>query len=90
MKLRSDLLMHLYIHNISPPFFDGGQLLVPNFENEESEKNECLGGFKEFLPWTFAWGKRGSGGNMFLVKKRLLRIKYAFEGSISNVDLGLF
>ena len=57
-----------------PPFFDGGQLLVPNFENEESEKNECLGGFKEFLPWIFAWGKRGSGGTMFLVKKRLLRI----------------
>ena len=25
---------------------------------------------------------------MFLVKKRLLKIKHAFEGSISNVDLG--
>ena len=27
---------------------------------------------------------------MFLVKKILLKIKYGFEGSISNVDLGLF
>ena len=27
---------------------------------------------------------------MFLVKKRLLEIKYGFEGSISNVDLGQF
>ena len=35
-------------------------------------------------------GEEGEWGTMFLVKKRLLRIKYAFEGSISNVDLGLF
>ena len=27
---------------------------------------------------------------MFLVKKRILEIKYGFEGLISNVDLGLF
>ena len=27
---------------------------------------------------------------MFLVKKRLVKIKYDFEGSISNVHLGLF
>ena len=27
---------------------------------------------------------------MFLAKDRLLKIKYGFEGSISNVDLGLF
>ena len=29
-------------------------------------------------------------GTMFLVKKRILEIKYGFEGLISNVDLGLF
>ena len=51
-----------------------------------------MGGFDEFLPWIFA---RGEGGGftmftMFLVKKRLFKIKYGFESSISNVDLGLF
>ena len=30
------------------------------------------------------------GLTIFLVKKILLKIKYGFEGSISNVDLGLF
>ena len=34
----------------------GGGLSAPNFEKGESEKNESLGGLKEFLPWTFAWG----------------------------------
>ena len=53
---------------------------------EGSEKNECLGGLKEFLPWIFAGGLL----TVFLVKKSLLRIKYSFKGTISNVDLGLF
>ena len=50
-----------------------------------SEKNECLGGLKEFLPSIFAWG-------VYYVscQKRFLKIKYGFEGSVSNVDLGLF
>ena len=43
-----------------------------------------MGGLKEFLPWIFARGITVS------VKKRLFKIKYSFEGSISNVDLGLF
>ena len=54
-------------------------------KREESEKIECLRGFKEFLPWIFA-----SGLTIFLVIKRLLEIKYGSESSISNVDLGLF
>ena len=37
-----------------------------------------------FLPWIFARGLP-----KFLVKKDL-KIKYGLEGSISNVDLGLF
>ena len=40
---------------------------------------------KEFLPWIFARGR-----TIFLVKKRLVKIKYGFKRSISNVDLGLF
>ena len=30
------------------------------------------------------------GRTIFLVKKRLVKIKYGFKRSISNVDLGLF
>ena len=36
----------------------------------------------EFLPWIFTWG--------LILLKILLKMKYGFEGSISNVDLGLF
>ena len=33
-------------------FLLGGQLSLPNFEKGRG----CLGGFKEFLSWIFAWG----------------------------------
>ena len=74
-----------------PFFLLEGQLPVPNFEKEGGEggegqkKNECLGGLKEFLPSIFAWG-------VYYVscQKIFLKIKYGFEGSVSNVDLGLF
>ena len=49
-------------------------------------KKWLSGRLKEFLPCLiFAWGLA-----MFLVKKRLSKIKYGFEFSISNVDLSLF
>ena len=67
-----------------PSVLLGEQLSVPNFEKGNQKKNECLGGLKKFLPWIFAWGVI-----RIIVKKRLLRIKNGFEGSISNVDLGL-
>ena len=61
-----------------------------NFQSEIlkrgiSEKNECLGRIKEFLPCIFTW-------KAYYVSclKRPLKIKYGLEGSISNVDLGLF
>ena len=61
-----------------------------NFQSEIlkrgiSEKNECLGRIKEFLPWIFTW-------EAYYVSclKRPLKIKYGLEGSISDVDLGLF
>ena len=45
------------VHSISPPPFSwGGQHSVPNFGKVESEKNGCLVGLKEFLPWIIAWG----------------------------------
>ena len=60
------------------PFLLGGD----NFQSQilkkrgQEKKYECLG----YLP---------GGLTMFLVKKDL-KIKHGFEGSISNVDLGLF
>ena len=72
-------------HSISSLFLLGGHLSVPNFEKGEIRKkisawldlkSPCQG----YLPW---------GLTMFVVKK-LLKIKYSFEGSISNADLGLF
>ena len=53
------------------------------------QKNECLGGLKEFLPQIFVWGGGGGGLTMFLVKKDC-KIKCRFEDSITNADLGLF
>ena len=61
-----------------PPLSAGGQLSIPNFEKGGSEKKE--------VP---TMGICLVGLTMFLVKKRLLKIKYGFEGSISNVDLGV-
>ena len=37
-----------------PPLSAGGQLSAPHFEKGGSEKNERLGGLKEFLPLIFA------------------------------------
>ena len=41
----------------APPLVSAGD----NFHSHilkrgESEKNECLGGLKEFLSWVFVWG----------------------------------
>ena len=65
----------------------GGQHSVPNFEKGGGDQTNmsAWGDFKSschgYLPgWV----------TMFLAKDRLLKIKYGFEGSISNVDLGLF
>ena len=45
----------------------------------------CFNLLKEFLPQIFAWGA-------YYVPRqtRLCEIKYGFEGSVSNVDLGQF
>ena len=76
-------------HSISPPptlFLLGGvQPSVPNYEKGGLEKNEYLVGLKDSCHGYFPGGL-----TTFLVKKRPLIIKYGFEGSISNVDLGLF
>ena len=53
-----------------------------------SEKNECLGGLKEFLPQISAFGG-GRGAYYVSCQKRFCKIKYGLEDSISNVDLGL-
>ena len=52
-------------------------------------KREILVGVKEFLSWIFA-PEGGRGAYFVSCQKRFLKIRYSFEGSISNVDLGLF
>ena len=64
-------------HTVSAsPLCFGRQLSVPNFEKERSEKNECLGGHKEFLLQIFVLGGRGEeeGGKlrMLFVSKQTL------------------
>ena len=51
------------------------------------KRNECLEGLEEFLLQIFLPG----GLAMFSVKKkRLCKVKYGFESSVSNVDLDMF
>ena len=91
LRRKHQALMKLQ-HSISLLSFcceDNIQSFSPKFLKKEgvgSEKNECRGRLKEFLPQIFAWG----GLTRLLVKKRFLKIKHLFEGSISNVDHGLF
>ena len=65
-------------------FFGGGeQHSVQHFEKERSEKNECLRELKEFFLQIFSWE-----GYYVSCQKRLCKIKYAFKGSVLDVDLG--
>ena len=52
-------------HSISPSSLSAGgdNVQFHILKSGGPEKNECLGGFKEFLPQMFAWGL-----NVFLVK----------------------
>ena len=47
-------------------------------KRRRSEKNECIGGFKKFLPQIF-----DRGLSILLVKKT-----WRLEASVSNIDLG--
>ena len=68
----------------TPRLSAGGQLSVPNFEKGGSEKKWVAG----WTQWVPAMGIY-LGAYYVSCQKRLLKIQYAFEGSISNVDLGL-
>ena len=69
------------------PFLLGEQLSVPSFEKGGSEKMTAWANLKSFCHAEYL--PRGLA--IFLVKKkRLSKIKYGFEFSISKVDLGLF
>ena len=69
---------------VSAPLLSvGGQLSVPNFEKGGSKK-VCFVGLIEFLQGMFFWG-----AYYVTCQARLCKIKYGFEGSISNVDVGL-
>ena len=82
-----------------PPFCWGDELAntVDNFQSQilkrgESEKNKCLSGLKEFLPWIFAWGAYNVSCQKkdFQNKYRdIINIDVNID-LISNTDLGLF
>ena len=71
--------------SISPSFLLGGQLSLLNFEKREIRKKMSAWGDLR----SSCYGYLPGGLTMFLVK-RLLKMKYGLESSISNVDLGLF
>ena len=49
-------LSDIYQYQLPFCFLLGGQLSMPDFEKGRgSEKNECLGGLKDFQPWIFVW-----------------------------------
>ena len=74
------------IDTVSSPPPQQGQLSVPNFEKGGDQKKMS------------AWGDLKSSYHGYLLgescyiscQKKNLKIKYGFEGLISNVDLGLF
>ena len=66
------------------PFLLGDQLSVLILKREFREQLSVIKGFKSSCHKYLH-----EGLTVFLVKKRLSKIKYGFEGSISNPDLGL-
>ena len=76
----------MFVSQYQPPlhFMLKGHLSVPNSEKGNIKKMSVWGDLKSschrYLP------------DIYYVpfQKRLGKIKYGFEGSISNVDLGLF
>ena len=63
----------------------GEQLSVPSFEKGGSEKMTVWGNLKSFCHAEYLL----RGACYFSCQKRLSKIKYVFEFTISNVDLGL-
>ena len=51
------------------------------------KRNECLEGLEEFLLQIFL---PGGLAMLSVKKKRLCKVKYGFESSVSNVDLDMF
>ena len=84
--------MNIYtVLHISPLLLSAGVGTTFNpkvLKGRDQKKNERLVGVKEFLSWIFA--PEGRGAYFVSCQKRLLKIRYSFEGSISNGDLGLF
>ena len=89
MSLLTNIFLELskisqsYYHSISPHLSTGGEGGNFQYWKWGIRKKMNVWGFKEFLAQMFAWGL-----TMFLVKKRLCKIKYGYERSVSNVDLG--
>ena len=78
-----DILKKDYQRVVILPFCWGHNFQSQILKRGGLAKNECLGGLKEFLAWIFAW----RAYILFFSPKKLLKMKYGFESSISNVVL---
>ena len=82
------ILWRTRFHTISPHPLSAGreQLSVPNFGKGGSGKNARLGGLKEFPVMDICLGTYYVSFQKNTFENKI----WLFEGSISNVDLGLF
>ena len=88
------LMFHFFAfsqYQSPPPFLLGGQLLVPNFEKGGDYQGKKMSAWVDLKSSCHGYLPRGGGGGAYYVssQKWLLKIN-GFEGSISNVNLGLF
>ena len=62
----------LMYRSISQLFYWGYNVQFQILIRRELEKNDCLGGLKEFLPWMFTWGALIKYGPEVYVQKFIL------------------
>ena len=75
----------IFFHNSGMRTTFSPKFWKEDISKKKKKKKECLGRLKEFQT------KICLRGSYYVsCKKRLLKMKYGFEGSISNFDLGLF
>ena len=77
---------HAIISQYEPHFLLVRDKFQSQILKRDVRKNDCLIELKEFMPQIFAWEE----AYCVSFQKRLCKMKYGAEGSISNVDLDLF
>ena len=87
-RILAPLFSHICFTVSAATFLAGGD----NFQSQilKKRKSECLSGLKGFLPHIYTLTYIHTYICYVPCERRFYKIKYGFEGSISNVDLGLF